>query len=221
MWRAVPGTKESRKLVTQRREGHDGGRARRGCRRFDGDGSSVPGLPRRCSSVHWTVTRVVGAANDRRVKKQAEMKEISSGNAQGEELVSWRDPGILERRALECSVQKPVRDTPISYALALHAIYSAAFRPRYAQGAGTATLMRSPGQTRRLRCSRRPLCAPRPALRAALLYSHASRCEAASCELRAASCLRGCTHCLCCNRPDRRGVCAWLWAARPWPLGTA
>ena len=67
--------RKAEKLLKQRIEGNDGERARRGCREFDGDGSSVPSLPRRCSSVHWTVTRVVGAANDERVKKQAEKEK--------------------------------------------------------------------------------------------------------------------------------------------------
>lgn len=71
--------RKAEKLLKQRREGNDGGRARRGCRGFDGDGSSVPSLPRRCSSVHWTVPRVVGAANDERVKKQAERKNMERG----------------------------------------------------------------------------------------------------------------------------------------------
>ena len=39
-----------------------------------GDGSGVPGLPNPSSSVHWAVTMGVGAANDRRVKQQAEGK---------------------------------------------------------------------------------------------------------------------------------------------------
>lgn len=80
--------RKAEKLLKQRRESNDGGRARRGCREFDGDGSSVPSLPRRCSSVHWTVTRVVGAANDGQVKKQAEKKNMERrGGAAGEEVV--------------------------------------------------------------------------------------------------------------------------------------
>lgn len=90
--------RKTERLVTQRRESNDDGRARRGCRGFDGDGSSVPSLPRRCSNVHWTVNRVVGGASDRRIKKQAE-----------EEKIAERSQRQRVKRELEVAARKGLR----------------------------------------------------------------------------------------------------------------
>ncbi|KAJ4988497.1 hypothetical protein SVAN01_05952 [Stagonosporopsis vannaccii] len=189
------GQRKAEKLVTQRKEGNDDGRARRGCRGCDGDGSSVPSLPRRCSSVHWTVTRVVGAANDGRVKKQAEMKEISRVNAQGGELVS-----LLERLESERGCCARSHSGPCSWATSTCPRGSGHARsicPRYALRACAALRCSAHALARPDSCCARGACRVRrhalPCASALFLFSGLAGGEGS--ELRAASYkLRGCTH---------------------------